>query len=75
MVAFLVGSVHDASAAGTLRHMSCTVVRLYVAKYPEAAAESWARSRGATDAEIETLEGCLGGSSGMHTASFAQPQR
>jgi hypothetical protein len=52
-----------------LRRMSCTVVRFYVAKYSEAAAESWARSRGASDAEIETARRCLGSS--VQTASFA----
>ena len=38
---------------------SCTVVRYYVAKYTVAAAESWARSKGATEAEIETARHCL----------------
>ena len=38
---------------------SCTVVRYYVAKYTVAAAESWARSRGATEAQIETARHCL----------------
>jgi hypothetical protein len=32
-----------------------------VAKYSEAAAETWARSHGATDAEIETARRCLNG--------------
>ena len=40
-------------------HVSCTVVRFYVAKYSEAAAEKWARSHGANDAEIETARHCL----------------
>jgi hypothetical protein len=38
---------------------SCTVVRYYVAKYTAVAAESWARSKGATEAEIETARHCL----------------
>jgi hypothetical protein len=38
---------------------SCTVVRYYVAKYTAPAAESWARSQGATEAEIETARHCL----------------
>ena len=38
---------------------SCTVVRYYVAKYTVAAAESWARSGGATEAQIETARRCL----------------
>jgi hypothetical protein len=52
-----------------LRRVSCTLVRFYVAKYSEAAAETWARSRGATDTEIETARKCLVGSN-MRTASF-----
>jgi hypothetical protein len=51
------------SAAGetsTLRHrVSCSVVRFYVARYSAGAAESWARSHGATEAEIETARHCL----------------
>jgi len=35
------------------------VVRYYVAKYSASAAEMWARSHGATDAEIETARHCL----------------
>src|SRR3974390_3470011 len=41
--------------------VSCAVVRCYVAKYSEAAAEKWARGRGANDAEIETARRCLHG--------------
>jgi hypothetical protein len=44
-------------------HVSCAVVRFYVAKYSEAAAETWARSHGASNAEIETARHCL------HTAN------
>ena len=54
-----------------LRRLSCTVVRFYVAKYSESAAEAWARSKGATDAEIETARKCLPASS-VQTASFAK---
>jgi hypothetical protein len=49
---------------------SCTVVRFYVAKYSEAAAEKWARSHGAGDAEIETARRCLH-SANVQTASWA----
>jgi hypothetical protein len=35
------------------------VVRYYVAKYSAAAAEQWARSNGATDAEVEAARRCL----------------
>lgn len=44
---------------GLFRRASCTVVRYYVAKYSAAAAETWARSHGATEAEIETARRCL----------------
>jgi hypothetical protein len=44
---------------GLLRRASCTVVRYYVAKYSAAAAETWARSHGATEAEIETARRCV----------------
>jgi hypothetical protein len=46
---------------GVLHRMSCTLVRFYVARYSESAAESYARSKGATDAEIESARKCLGG--------------
>jgi hypothetical protein len=45
--------------AGGLHCMSCTVVRLYVAKYSAPAAETWARSQGATEAEIVVGRRCL----------------
>ncbi|WP_298244780.1 hypothetical protein [uncultured Bradyrhizobium sp.] len=44
---------------GVFRRASCTVVRYYVAKYSAAAAETWARSKGATEAEIEAARRCL----------------
>ena len=44
---------------GVLRRVSCTVVRFYVGKYSVSAAEGWARSHGATDAEIEAARRCL----------------
>lgn len=50
----------DAPPKATVVHrMSCTVVRFYVAKYTLPAAEAWARSKGATDAEIETARQCI----------------
>ena len=53
----------DASErSGVLHRMSCTVVRYYVAKYSEGAAEAWARSKGATEADIQSARRCLGGS-------------
>lgn len=50
---------------------SCSVVRFYVARYSAGAAESWARSRGATDADIETARRCLN-SGPVQTASVAR---
>jgi hypothetical protein len=64
------GQVADAGERPNLVHrVSCTVVRYYVAKYSEWAAEAWARSHGATDAEIQTARSCLTGSS-VHTADL-----
>ncbi len=53
------------------RRMSCTVVRFYVAKYSVGAAESYARSHGASDADIETARRCLP-SGAVQTASFSK---
>lgn len=49
----------DTPKATVVHRMSCTVVRFYVAKYTLPAAEAWARSKGATDAEIETARKCV----------------
>jgi hypothetical protein len=69
-MALLVATIHGAPASDKPAHrFSCTLVRLYVAKYSLPAAESWARSHGATDVEIETARQCLGSS--VQTASFA----
>jgi hypothetical protein len=48
---------------GAFRRASCSVVRFYVAKYSEAAAEAWARSKGASEAEIDSARRCLKGTS------------
>ena len=53
------GAVSAASGANPFRHVSCVLVRFYVAKYSAPAAEAWARSHGATEAEIETARHCL----------------
>jgi hypothetical protein len=52
---------HAAAAeqSGLVHRASCTVVRYYVAKYSASAAEMWARSHGATDAEIDAARRCL----------------
>ncbi len=52
----------DATAgeqSALFRRASCSVVRYYVTKYSASAAESWARSHGVTDAEIEAARRCL----------------
>ena len=65
------GQTAVASEKPTLVHrVSCTVVRFYVAKYSEFAAEAWARSHGASEAEIKAARSCLGGGSGLHTADL-----
>src|SRR5438270_2035551 len=62
---------HTATAGVPLfGHVSCGVVRFYVARYSEAAAEKWARGHGAGDAEIETARRCLHGAK-VQTASSA----
>jgi hypothetical protein len=58
--------------SGVLRRISCPVVRYYVAKYSAPAAEQWARSKGASDAEIEAARRCLR-QDDMRTAK-AQPK-
>jgi hypothetical protein len=52
-----------AGETGVLHRVSCSVVRFYVAKYSAPAAEQWARSKGATEAEIEAARRCLNGDS------------
>jgi hypothetical protein len=69
----LVAAAGDAGAGDQQRgfhRMSCAVVRFYVAKYSVGAAESYARSHGATDADIETARRCLP-SGAVQTATFA----
>jgi hypothetical protein len=41
------------------RRISCVLVRYYVAKYTVAAAEAYARGKGASEAEIESARHCL----------------
>jgi hypothetical protein len=59
----------EASAEGLLHRASCSVVRYYVAKYSAEMAEAYARSKGATEAEIEAARRCLdSGSTRVRTA-------
>ncbi|MGC1304198.1 MAG: hypothetical protein WA840_17665 [Caulobacteraceae bacterium] len=46
-------------ASGHVRRASCTLVRFYIAKYSAPAAEAWAPSKGATDANIQTARRCI----------------
>jgi hypothetical protein len=46
---------------GVVQRVSCAMVRVYVAKYSASTAEMWARSHGATDAQIEAARECLKG--------------
>src|SRR5205814_9389820 len=55
-------------------HVSCGVVRFYVAKYSQAAAEKWARGHGAGDAEIETARRCLHSANVQTARSTASSQ-
>jgi len=45
-------------ASAILHSASCSVVRFYVTKYSAPVAEQWARSKGATEAEIEAARRC-----------------
>ena len=55
----LAPSAEAAGRSGLVHRASCAVVRFYVAKFSASAAEMWARSHGATDAEIEAARHCL----------------
>ncbi len=58
-LSLVVSSFNSAANAGAIQRMSCGVVRFYVARYSASAAESYARSHGATDAQIEAARHCL----------------
>ena len=51
-----------AERQGVMHRMSCAMVRVYVARYSASTAEMWARSHGATEAQIEAARDCLKGS-------------
>jgi len=69
-MALLIASSQGSIANDKPMHrFSCALVRLYVAKYTLPAAETWARSHGATEVEIENARQCLG--SAVQTANFA----
>ena len=61
-IALVLGLVPNADTrdrSGILHRMSCAMVRYYVALYSAAAAEQYARSKGATEAEIDAARRCL----------------
>ena len=74
--ATVLGFMIPASTAGAgdayVGRASCTLVRYYVAKYSAPAAEAWTRSKGATDAEINTARRCI---TPQHTAQVGRPDR
>jgi hypothetical protein len=55
----LAPQVEAAERSGVVQRASCTIVRYYVARYTAPAAEAWARSKGATQTEIEAARHCL----------------
>jgi hypothetical protein len=57
-------------SGGIFHRASCTVVRYYVSKYSASAAEAWARSKGASEAEIEAARHCI--NAGPATVRTAQ---
>jgi hypothetical protein len=62
VAAMCLGLTSQARAAGhtgLVHRASCAVVRFYVAKFSAFAAETWARSHGATEAEIDAARRCL----------------
>ena len=64
---------YAAEQSGVVRRVSCSVVRFYVAKYSESAAEQWARSKGATDAEIAAARRCLGSDTARTARAQTRP--
>ena len=54
-IAFAGGGAHH----GLVHRVSCSVVRYYVERYSASMAETWARSHGATEAQIDAARRCL----------------
>lgn len=59
LVSGSVAAVDASSRHGVTHRMSCSEVRYYVAKYSAPTAEMYARSQGATDAQINAARRCL----------------
>ncbi|MGH6681687.1 MAG: hypothetical protein ACREDL_22740 [Bradyrhizobium sp.] len=62
---------HSYDHPGIVHRMSCAAVRYYVARYSASTAVMWARSHGASDAEIDAARHCLRGA----PAQTAQARR
>ena len=58
-VVISVSTARAGEASRLVHRASCSLVRYYVTKYSASAAETWARSEGATDAEIQTARRCI----------------
>jgi hypothetical protein len=54
-----VSSAAASEARGAIHRAPCTLIRYYVARYTAAIAEAWARSKGATDTEIQIARACI----------------
>lgn len=59
VICLLASGAEAAGTSGLVHRASCSMVRFYVARFSESAAEMWARSHGATEAEIEAARRCL----------------
>jgi len=68
LVGFMISAPAGASDV-SVRGASCTLVRYYVARYSVPAAEAWARSKGATEVEIDKARRCI------HTAQVGRNDR
>jgi hypothetical protein len=64
---------HAGEQSGVMQRVSCSVVRFYVAKYSAPAAEHWARSKGATEVEIEAARRCLSTGAARTAKAPARP--
>jgi hypothetical protein len=58
---YLVPHAEAGEEPGVVLRASCSVIRYYVARYSASAAETWARSHGASEAEIDVARRCLKG--------------
>ena len=68
-IGFMVLASTAVAGEVSVRGPSCTLVRYYVAMYSAPAAEAWARSKGATEAEINKARRCI------HTAEVGRTDR